>query len=176
MPALAPQLVALTASLTTSLLTALSALTVRKQAVLRYIGLLIRIHAGAAARATFLRMRAQLIAKRTRAVPLRGDIAMYAHDLAVVVFTTIKHTAEWFLAACRLNNDASGTSSSSSAGPKLTFHQVSWTGRVNKSRSSPTSFTPKSMALTKTRRSFNVRSTSLTRSRRRCAPCRMRTS
>jgi hypothetical protein len=106
-PALAPQLAALTASLTSALLAALAQPSLRKAGVLRLIGLLTRVHAGAAARAAFLNARAKLIARRVRAIPLRGDAAMYAHDLAVVVFMYVKHTAEWYLAACKANADAS---------------------------------------------------------------------
>lgn len=113
-PSLAPQLSSLTANLTTTLLGALAQPTIRKAGAVRLIGLLTRVHAGPAARATFLRARGALVAKRVRAVPLRGDGAAYAHDLAVVVFTAVKHTAEWFLAACRINNDASGESACSS--------------------------------------------------------------
>ena len=36
-------------------------------------------------------------------IPLEGDIKLYVFDLAVIVFTGIKHTAEWFLAAFKDN-------------------------------------------------------------------------
>lgn len=39
-------------------------------------------------------------------IPLEGDIKLYVFDLAVIVFTGIKHTAEWFLEAFKENENA----------------------------------------------------------------------
>jgi hypothetical protein len=88
-------------------LTALGAVSLRKAGIIRLIPLLMRVHAGAAAHSAFLNSRSKLIAKPIWEIPLRGDVAMYAHDLAVVVFMYIKHMAEWYLAACKAHSDAS---------------------------------------------------------------------
>jgi hypothetical protein len=151
-PALASQLAALTASLTAALLSSLAAPSLRKAGVLRLIGLLTRVHAGAAARAAFLDARAKLIARRVRAIPLRGDAAMYAHDLAVVVFMYVKHTAEWYLAACKANSDASSAWFDCEEGASADKLQRSWSGREDKRPSSRTCFASRSTAPTQIRK------------------------
>jgi len=40
-------------------------------------------------------------------IPLEGDIPLYIFDLAIIVFTAIKHTAEWYLAAFKENDSVS---------------------------------------------------------------------
>lgn len=37
-----------------------------------------------------------------------GDVARYSNELSLVVFTMIKHTAEWYLASFKENDMASG--------------------------------------------------------------------
>lgn len=71
-----------------------------------------RLNATPAARATFLAARGDLIKKRIRAIPLEGDIPLYIFDLAIIVFTAVKHTAEWYLASYKENDSVSCTSSS----------------------------------------------------------------
>ena len=65
--------------------------------------------AGAAARNTFLEMRAKVIHSLTRKIRFDGDIGTYVGELAVVYFTGIKHTADWYLASFRENEVASCT-------------------------------------------------------------------
>jgi exocyst complex component 8 len=67
-PLLAPKLTLLTTSLTTELLHTLSDPMQRKSAVVHLTSLLERLHAGAAARSTFLAMRGELMRKRVRAL------------------------------------------------------------------------------------------------------------
>jgi exocyst complex component 8 len=45
--------------------------------------------------------------KHVRAIRFEGDIGMYINDLSMVVFTGIKHTADWFLASFKENEVAS---------------------------------------------------------------------
>ena len=45
--------------------------------------------------------------KRIRMITLEGHIGMYISDLAMVVFTGIKHTADWFLASFKENEVSS---------------------------------------------------------------------
>jgi len=65
--------------------------------------------AGAAARNTFLEMRAKVIHGLTRKIRFDGDIGTYVGELAVVYFTGIKHTADWYLASFKENEVASCT-------------------------------------------------------------------
>lgn len=48
--------------------------------------------------------------KLVRAIRFEGHIGMYINDLAMVVFTGIKHTADWFLASFKENEVASSKS------------------------------------------------------------------
>lgn len=45
--------------------------------------------------------------RHVRAIRFEGHIGMYINDLAMVVFTGIKHTADWFLASFKDNEVAS---------------------------------------------------------------------
>ncbi|KAF8531522.1 Cullin repeat-like-containing domain protein [Gautieria morchelliformis] len=106
-PLLKPKLTPLTASLTSALLQSLSDPMQRKSSVVHLTALLERLHAGAAARSAFLDMRGELMRKRVRALRFEGSVELYISDLAVVVFTGIKHTADWFLASFKENDTAS---------------------------------------------------------------------
>jgi exocyst complex component 8 len=75
----------------------------------RIIALLVRLHAGPAARNTFLNARAEVMRKRVRSIRFEGSIEIYVNELSVVVFTGLKHTADWFLASFKENEVASGT-------------------------------------------------------------------
>ena len=65
---LAPKLTSLTMLLTSALLDTLSDPMQRKSSVVHLTSLLERLHAGAAARSTFLAMRGELMRKRVRAL------------------------------------------------------------------------------------------------------------
>lgn len=71
------------------------------------IGLLLRLNAGPAAKSTFLKMRSQVIKNLIRKIRFEGHIGAYIGDLAIVTFTAIKHTADWFLASFKENEAAS---------------------------------------------------------------------
>ena len=107
MPPLAAKLTPLKASLTAALLQSLSVPSNRKSTVVSLIGLLVRLKAGAAARSTFLAARADVIRKCVRKITFEGHIGSYIANLATVVFTGIKHTADWFLASFKENEVAS---------------------------------------------------------------------
>ncbi|KAF8514201.1 Cullin repeat-like-containing domain protein [Hysterangium stoloniferum] len=106
-PVLAPKLTTLKVTLTTALLQTLSDPMQRKSAVVRLTSLLERLQAGATARSTFLAMRGELMRTRVRALRFEGSVELYISDLAIVVFTGIKHTADWFLSSFRDNDTAS---------------------------------------------------------------------
>jgi hypothetical protein len=45
--------------------------------------------------------------KRVRMIRFEGAVELYINDLAIVIFTSIKHTADWFLASFKENEAAS---------------------------------------------------------------------
>ena len=108
LPALGPKLSPLTSSLTTSLLHALSDTSLRKAGVVHVTSLLLRLNQGTAAREAFLAARTELIRKRIRMIGFEGEISVYVSELALVIFTSIKHTADWYLASFKENDMASG--------------------------------------------------------------------
>ncbi|KAI0294697.1 Cullin repeat-like-containing domain protein [Multifurca ochricompacta] len=107
MPLLAGKLTPLTALLTSSLLQALSYPHNHKEMVKKLISLLLRLDAGAAARTTFLAARTETVHRLVRMIRFDGHIGMYISDLAITIFTVIKHTADWFLASFKENEVAS---------------------------------------------------------------------
>ncbi|KAG6899822.1 hypothetical protein C0993_006523 [Termitomyces sp. T159_Od127] len=106
-PALAHKLPPLNALLTKSLLSSLSLTSIRKSTVVSLISYLLRLKAGPAARTTLLQMRTKVIKTHVRKIRVDGQIGTYVHDLAMVYFTGIKHTADWFLASFKENEVAS---------------------------------------------------------------------
>lgn len=108
MPNLATKLAPLKVSLTSALLQTLASPSNRKSTVVHLISLLIKLGASAAARTTFLAARTEVMRKRVRMITFEGHIGMYISDLAIVMFTGIKHTADWFLASFKENDVASG--------------------------------------------------------------------
>lgn len=109
MPTLSTKLAPLKASLVAGLIHSLSALENRKTVVVKLVSLLLRLGAGPAARSTLLAARSEVTKKRVRMIRFEGAVEQYINDLAVVVFTGIKHTADWFLASFKENDMASGT-------------------------------------------------------------------
>ncbi|KAL4070455.1 hypothetical protein J3A83DRAFT_3205650 [Scleroderma citrinum] len=93
-----PSLAPLIAALTSALLDALARPRNKKSTCVELVGHLLRLGAGARARETFLAARGEAIRGYIRAIPFEGHVGLYVHDLAVVVFTALKHTADWFLA------------------------------------------------------------------------------
>lgn len=106
-PPLESRLPVLRSQLISALLEALSKPTIRKSAVVMLVSLLVRLKAGSAARNTLLRMRSQVIKSHIRNIRFEGNISTYIGDLAIVCFTGIKHTADWFLASFKENDVAS---------------------------------------------------------------------
>ncbi|KAF8079188.1 exo84 subunit/exocyst complex component [Lyophyllum atratum] len=107
MPLLAHKLPPLNSLLTKSLLDSLSLPSVRKSTVVSLISYLLRLKAGPAARSTFLQMRTKVLKAHVRKIRFEGHVGAYVGDLAVVYFTGIKHTADWFLASFKENEVAS---------------------------------------------------------------------
>ncbi|KAN0118089.1 hypothetical protein V8E52_005676 [Russula decolorans] len=106
MPLLAAKLTPLTTSLVTALLQALSYPHNHKEVVKKLISLLVRLDAGAAARTTFLAARTETARRLVRMIRFDGHIGTYISELAISIFTVIKHTADWFLASFKENEVA----------------------------------------------------------------------
>lgn len=106
MPLLAAKLTPLTTSLVSALLQTLSYPHNHKEVVKKLISLLIRLDAGAAARSTFLAARTETARRLVRMIRFDGHIGTYISELAVTIFTVIKHTADWFLASFKENEVA----------------------------------------------------------------------
>lgn len=70
-------------------------------------GYLSRLGAGAAARQTFLEMRTKVMRGLVRRIRFEGHVGAYIGDLAVVWFTGLKHSADWFLSGFKENEVAS---------------------------------------------------------------------
>ncbi|GAA5961012.1 hypothetical protein JCM3765_006502 [Sporobolomyces pararoseus] len=94
--------------LVSSLLNDLSDPSLRKTGVVGTTGWLLRLGQGEHARETFLTARGALLRKRARQIKFEGDISMYISELAMVCFTLIKNTCEWYMAAFKDNRMASG--------------------------------------------------------------------
>ncbi|KAF5392614.1 hypothetical protein D9757_002211 [Collybiopsis confluens] len=107
-PPLANKLPLLTTQLTNAILDSLSQTSNRKSTVVALISYLVQLNAGPAARSTFLTMRSQVMKNHVRKIKFEGHVGAYVADLAMVYFTGIKHTADWFLASFKENEVASG--------------------------------------------------------------------
>ncbi|GAA5976546.1 hypothetical protein JCM10908_005539 [Rhodotorula pacifica] len=97
-----------TDSLVSVLLNDLSNPAIRKSGVVRTTNWLLRLGLGERARETFLTARGALVKRRTRQIKFEGDISLYISELAMVSFTMIKNTCEWYMAAFKDNSMASG--------------------------------------------------------------------
>lgn len=105
-----PSLSPLVAALTSALLDALARPKNSKSTCVELVGHLLRLGAVARARETFLAARGAAIKGYVRAITFEGHVGLYIHHLAVVVFTAIKHTADWFLAGFVEHEMTSGES------------------------------------------------------------------
>ncbi|GAA6058631.1 hypothetical protein JCM10212_004042 [Sporobolomyces blumeae] len=94
--------------LVSSLLHDLSEASIRKSGVVKTTAWLLRLAQGELARETFLTARGALLRRRARQIKFEGDISMYISELAMVCFTLIKNTCEWYMAAFKDNRMASG--------------------------------------------------------------------
>lgn len=88
----------------------LSSLELRKTTACRLIHYLVRLERADLARDTFLKARRAVMLKRVRAIRAEGDISIYVSELAIVCFTIIRHTSDWYMSAFKENRMASGMS------------------------------------------------------------------
>ncbi|EST09068.1 Cullin repeat-like-containing domain protein [Kalmanozyma brasiliensis GHG001] len=80
----------------------------KKSAVLRNASFLLRLDQGEKARQLFLDARTELLKRRTRQIKFEGDPGVYVSELAMVHFTLVKNTSEWYMAAFKDGRMASG--------------------------------------------------------------------
>lgn len=86
----------------------LSSLELRKTQACRLTHFLVRLDRADLARDELLKTRRAVMLKRVRAIRAEGDISIYISELAIVCFTVIRHTSDWFLAAFKEARMASG--------------------------------------------------------------------
>lgn len=86
----------------------LSSHELRKAATSRLVALLTRLDAADQARDTFLATRREVMLKRIRDIKCEGDTTIYISELAIVCFTIIRHSSDWYMTAFKENKMASG--------------------------------------------------------------------
>ncbi|KAI8070323.1 Cullin repeat-like-containing domain protein [Gongronella butleri] len=74
----------------------------------RYVDWLLRLGKGEQAREVFLATRSLIIKKRIRQLVFEGDTSTYVNELALVVFTLIRNTCEWYRDSFKQNEMSSG--------------------------------------------------------------------
>lgn len=155
MPSLVPKLITLTSSLTAALLHALADPTNKRSHTIRLTAHLDRLHADSAAKSTYLKMRGNLARRHIRMIRFEGNTQRYISDLAIVVFTGVKHTADWYLQSFK---SYEATSCAYFVFFILVvanrFAQVSWIGQSSKSKVTPNYSGNKSSAPTQTSRPY----------------------
>ncbi|KAI9316768.1 Cullin repeat-like-containing domain protein [Dichotomocladium elegans] len=73
----------------------------------RLVNWLLRLDKGEEAREVFLSTRSLIIKKRIRQLTFEGDSTTYINELALVVFTLIRNTCEWYRDSFKQNEMAS---------------------------------------------------------------------
>ncbi|WFD35658.1 exocyst complex component exo84 [Malassezia cuniculi] len=71
----------------------------RKQGVVRNVGYMLRLDRAKEARKIFLDARTELLRRRTGQIKYEGDVSLYISELAVLYFTLIKNTGDWYMSA-----------------------------------------------------------------------------
>ncbi|RUP43284.1 hypothetical protein BC936DRAFT_137393 [Jimgerdemannia flammicorona] len=69
---------------------------------------LLRLDLGEEAREVFMAARTNVIKQRTRQLTFEGDVTTYISELALVVFTLIRNTCDWYRESFKDNRMASG--------------------------------------------------------------------
>ncbi|KAI7850919.1 Cullin repeat-like-containing domain protein [Circinella umbellata] len=73
----------------------------------RLVNWLLRLGKGEEAREVFLNTRSLIIKKRIRQLTFEGDSTTYINELALVVFTLVRNTCEWYRDSFKQNEMAS---------------------------------------------------------------------
>ncbi|KDN38089.1 hypothetical protein K437DRAFT_259527 [Tilletiaria anomala UBC 951] len=95
-------------SLKAALCLALSSPVLKKASVVRFVSYMLRLDQGETARELFLNSRSELLKRRCRQIRFEGDVGLYISELALVHFTIVKNTSEWYMSAFKDNRMASG--------------------------------------------------------------------
>ncbi|ORZ22378.1 hypothetical protein BCR42DRAFT_167306 [Absidia repens] len=74
----------------------------------RFVDWLLRLDKGEKAREVFLATRSLIIKKRIRQLIFEGDTTTYINELALVVYTLIRNTCEWYRDSFKQNAMSSG--------------------------------------------------------------------
>ncbi|KAI5450924.1 exocyst complex component exo84 [Naganishia albida] len=98
-PSIAARLAALARELVDQIALDLSDPDIRRSDVITLSAHLARLQESQAASNAFLRARKELLGKRTRMIGYHGDVPAYISELAIVTFTILRHTSDWYLAA-----------------------------------------------------------------------------
>jgi len=80
----------------------------KKSIIVSNASIMLRLGQGEKARELFLEARTELLRRRTRMIKFEGDVGLYISELALVYFTLIKNTSEWYMSAFKDNWMASG--------------------------------------------------------------------
>jgi hypothetical protein len=95
-------------TLITSLSADLAFSEIRKTETIRLIHLLVRLEQPQSARDAFLGARKESMLRLVRFIKAEGDISLYISELAVVCFTVVRNTADWYMTSFKENGMASG--------------------------------------------------------------------
>jgi len=95
-------------TLTAQILHDLSSHELRKAATSRLVAWLARLDSADKARDTFLATRREVMRKRVRNIKCEGDTTIYISELAIVCFTILRHSSDWYMTAFKENKMASG--------------------------------------------------------------------
>ncbi|WVF65465.1 hypothetical protein IAT40_000193 [Kwoniella sp. CBS 6097] len=98
----------LTPSLISQLTHDLSSPFIRKNSAAKLVVFLTRLDSAELARDIFLKARTEVTLKRVRSIKCEGDISIYVSELAIVCFTVVRHTSDWYMSAFKGNRMASG--------------------------------------------------------------------
>ena len=94
--------------LSSQMLHDLSSHEIRKTTTVHLVSLLSRIGSADTAKEAFLKARKQVMTKRVREIRCEGDTSIYINELAIVCFTIIRHTGDWYMSAFHEPAMASG--------------------------------------------------------------------
>jgi hypothetical protein len=82
--------------------------TIKRSACVKLVAHLVNLEQPQLASQNFLAARHGLLQQRSRMISYLGDVPAYISELGVVVFTILKHTADWYLTAFHENRMISG--------------------------------------------------------------------
>jgi len=83
---------------------------IKRSSCVRLVAYLVDLDHAQLASQKFLAARHELLQQRSRMISYLGDVPAYISELGVVMFTILKHTADWYLTAFRENRMISGES------------------------------------------------------------------